>query len=514
MPRITRKQQKVFAVNATNNGVFGSLQANDPVHSQDPDVIQARTAYSNGWNDATYSAEKLPPLEEFQALQYLFSRQLAYIMQDGIPEWDTNTTYYKGALVKAIQSDGSFILYASLVDNNQGNLVTDTTKWVITNTSTNFHQGIPNWRNDVIYSAGDWVKAQNGNNWAIFESLQNNNLNNAITDEDYWTIKPFTSSLVLFTPQWFDYEIEDISWLRADTFSWQNGTVYSNAYNHLVADYNGGTSQTETVGSYTITYVLADDGHKITTDETNVANIYNESGVAWYYILDTINQRFKLPRTKYGFVGLRDTVGKYVPESLPNITGSFSSDTASAIQTGAFSITRSIDNGRDSDRATDREYSFDASRSSSTYQNNAPVQQRATQMYLYFYVGQFSQSATEQTAGLNAELFNGKLDLDLGNITNASKQTIVGWGIPDYSSGVSVSYTTLASGYQAPSKGVLMGGCNPDGNTTITVNGNIAWNTYEQSTPICVPLDEGDIARIGAIDSDNNYIFFYPYKGV
>ena len=74
MPKITRKQQKVFAVNASNNGVFGSLQANDPVYSQDPDAIQGRTAYSNGWNDATYSAEQLPPLEEFQALQYLFSR--------------------------------------------------------------------------------------------------------------------------------------------------------------------------------------------------------------------------------------------------------------------------------------------------------------------------------------------------------------------------------------------------------------------------------------------------------
>jgi hypothetical protein len=32
-------------------------------------------------------------------------------------------------------------------------------------------------------------------------------------------------------------------------------------------------------------------------------------------------------------------------------------------------------------------------------------------MYLYFYVGNFEQSAIEQTAGLNAELFNGKADV-------------------------------------------------------------------------------------------------------
>jgi len=455
MPKITRKQQKIFASDATNNGVFGSLQANDPVHSQDPDAIQGRTAYANGWDDATYSAEKLPPIEEFQALQYLFSRQIAYIMQEGVPEWDTSTTYYKGALVKALQSDGSFILYASLVDNNQGNLVTDTTKWVITNTSTNFHQGIPNWRADVIYSAGDWVKAQNGGNWSIFESLQNNNLNNDITDEDYWAIKPFTSSLVLLTPQWFDYEIEDISWLRADTFSWQDGTVYTEAYDHLLDDYTNGTSQSETIGTYTITYKLASDGHKITTDETNVANIYNESGVAWYYILDTTNQRFKLPRTKYGFVGLRDTVGKYVPESLPNLigqtNGAFNTDGSPS---GVFSFvgTGSVTFGSGSTTYKNRSIRYNASDYSSTYQDNAPVQQRATQMYLYFYVGNFTQTATEQTAGLNSELFNGKLDIDLGNLPSVGKSYLAGLGMPsdtyeDLTYTASSFYTAPANGY-------------------------------------------------------------------
>lgn len=525
MPRITRKQQKVFAVNATNNGVFGSLQANDPVHSQDPDVIQGRTAYSNGWDDATYSAEKLPPLEEFQALQYLFSRQLAYIMQDGIPEWDTNTTYYKGALVKAIQSDGSFILYASLVDNNQGNLVTDTTKWVITNTSTNFHQGIPNWRADVIYSAGDWVKAQNGNNWAIFESLQNNNLNNAITDEDYWTIKPFTSSLVLFTPQWFDYEIEDVSWLRADTFSWQDGNVYSEAYNHLVADYNGGTSQTETVGSYTITYVLATDGHKITTDETNVANIYNESGVAWYYILDTTNQRFKLPRTKFGFTGLRDSVGKYVEAGVPNITGNiYQSETYgdNPRADGAFTITKVGAGSTSSQGHTSQStVNFDASRSSSVYGASDTIQPPATQMYLYFYVGQFSQSATEQTAGLNSELFNGKLDLDLGNIPNTSKETIVGWGMPDYDSGVDVVGSIVqGSQYIPPKKGFLFIYVWNDGAWVLKTSKNgtfiVSMDEYNSSGhSVLVPIDEKGLycetkkQGNGAINA-----IFYPCKGV
>ena len=231
----------------------------------------------------------------------------------------------------------------------------------------------------------------------------------------------------LFHHDWFDYQLNDIAWLRADTFSWQDGTVYSNAYNHLVADYQGGTSQTETVGSYTITYVLAADGHKITTDETNVANIYNESGVAWYYILDTANQRFKLPRenpareeliqvvrAKGNGIALGLTNGtstptfglitsdnlQYNPQGSVNAYGT---NVGTSCSTNAMANVLSIGITTDS---TNSGIVSDMTESSSVYKGK---------QYLYFYVGQFSQSATEQTAGLNSELFNGKADIEALN---------------------------------------------------------------------------------------------------
>ena len=160
MPRITRKNQKIFAEDATNNGVFGSLQANDPTISNDPDVIQGRSAYANGWNDAAYSSELLPPLEEFQALQYLFSRQISYLFQEGIPEWNVDTTYYKGSIVKSI-SGSNIAIYSSIADSNQGNLVSDTTKWSLIYDSTigyaytnmtnlsSVGQNISNWSSNV-----------------------------------------------------------------------------------------------------------------------------------------------------------------------------------------------------------------------------------------------------------------------------------------------------------------------------------------------------------------------------
>lgn len=264
----------------------------------------------------------------------------------------------------------------------------------------------------------------------------------------------------LLTFIWSDHQVNDIQWLRADTFSWQSGTVYSAAYGHLEDDIDGKTLQSETVAGVTVQFYLADDGHKIcpASEESNVASIYSATGVAWYYVLDTTNQRFKLPRTKYGFTGLRDTVGKYVPESLPNITGELSDQAIHGTSaTGAFSAinTRARTNYDSSDHTSQASGAdFDASRVSSAYQNGAPVQERATQMYLYFYVGQYTQSAIEQTAGLNAELFNGKADLNLTNaVSNASataKETATSWGMPDYSSIVSITLP-----YTAPKTGIF-----------------------------------------------------------
>lgn len=221
--------------------------------------------------------------------------------------------------------------------------------------------------------------------------------------------------------KWSDHILNNIEWLRADTFSWHNGSVYEVAYQHLASDLSNATSATETIGSYTINYYLAEDGHKIILPdmETTVQNIYNESGVAWYYILDTDNQRFKLPRTKYGFTGLRDAVGNYVQESLPNITGHIGVDDGiTGSLDGCFAVGGNFSYDATSGGSGGGKYAeFSASRSSSAYKDDAPVQQRATQMYLYFYVGNYTQSAVEQTAGLNAELFNGKADVDLSNCT-------------------------------------------------------------------------------------------------
>ncbi len=227
------------------------------------------------------------------------------------------------------------------------------------------------------------------------------------------------SSLPLLTPIWSGHLVDDISYLRSDTFAWQDGSVYSAVYNKLVEEYDDENSVEETENG--VIFKRTPSGFKIadSAQEQNIVDLYETTGVAWYYLLDKSNNRFKLPRTKYDFVGLRTSVGNYVEESLPNLTGSLCSGSSTrgcfTAATGLFSKGPVVSNFftvTSNSSAQPAGYAYaDASNCSSAYQDGAPVQQRATEMYLYFYVGEYSQSAIEQSAGITAETLNNKADI-------------------------------------------------------------------------------------------------------
>ena len=171
-----------------------------------------------------------------------------------------------------------------------------------------------------------------------------------ITDLGKAVIRKNSYTPPLLQSFWSDHILNRVDILRADTFSWQDGSMYELSYNELVSEYNNANSTEETEDS--ITYRLTPNGFKIadSTHETAILNKYNTEGSAWFYLLDIENTRFKLPRMKY----------KYW-ENTSNAT-------------------------------------------------------EESEKYLYFYIGEFTQKAVEQTAGLNAELFNGKADLTTPSI--------------------------------------------------------------------------------------------------
>jgi len=260
-------------------------------------------------------------------------------------------------------------------------------------------------------------------NKLIFNQMSDNKYDTLTPTEGQFYVTPDYIDLPILTSMWFDHIVNDIQWLRADTFSWQSGDVYTAVYNHLINDINDAPILSDTINGITISYWLANDGHKIVGTvggdvyEQNIIDVYNQTGVAWYYLLDTANHRFKLPRTKFGFTGLRDNVGNYVAPGLPNITGTIASwwgNFQPQVCTGAFvggsAKVNAAANGSNS--GADQVY-FDASGSNSIYGNSDTVQPPATQMYLYFFVGHFTKSAIEQTVGITSEALNDKADIDL-----------------------------------------------------------------------------------------------------
>lgn len=293
----------------------------------------------------------------------------------------------------------------------------------------------------------------------------------------------------LFDYKWADHICNDVRWLRADTFSWQDGGVYEAAYEHLVDDItiptitvsgyicvrypdgdvpnalhpycwqfpdtstnftdtetpsvgdttyltanaiansivdNTGTTlptpQTETVAGTTITYYLSDDGHKIVLadQETNANAIYTATGVAWYYIVDLNNKRFKLPRAKHEHYGNRQVIGNGITLGLTDGTtnlglGNLTSTSRVrplsdmyGVSVGTVTSSGSVGVNNASIGLT-----TDGTKSGII---STPVEDTDQYKYLYFYVGEFTQTAIENTAGINTELFNEKADLNLANV--------------------------------------------------------------------------------------------------
>lgn len=260
-------------------------------------------------------------------------------------------------------------------------------------------------------------------------------------------------SLPMFTPIWSDHILNDASYLRADTFSWHNGEIYTTAYNLLLNEFNSDKSIEELEGN--VTYKRTPSGFKIAdiAQHENILTTFTMTGKSWFYVLDTAQQRFKLPRTQYSFTGIRDTVGGDVHAGLPslssNSTGAHThtrgtmditgtadiggTSTASCFPihisatSGAFSVTNSstkVMQRSESSGSKPAGLTFKASNSWTGSTSSAgghthtitdsagvlgksnTVQPPATQMYLYFFVGNYARPQSDIDIGELVEIVN------------------------------------------------------------------------------------------------------------
>lgn len=260
MAKLNRQTQLIFASLAGNRELtaFGTAKTETPEYTIDVNSIQ-NSNYLQGWSSAIL-ADKAPYEEDTNGLLYMITRQLAYLYNTGIAEYDSATEYNSGSY--CISADGTGTIYKSLKDNNIGNPISDTTSWQLINLNKRQFPLFTQITLDYVLQGDD----------AIGYALQ--------------------GSLV-------------------------NGNVYPEAFNKILNLYNAGSA-----ASYRgINAVLTSDGRYITSlnNKNAVDNLYNNTGTADIYVLDASTQSFYLPKNSnfIQYTANTSLANKYTSAGLP-----------------------------------------------------------------------------------------------------------------------------------------------------------------------------------------------------
>ena len=172
---------------------------------------------------------------------------------------------------------------------------------------------------------------------------------------------------------------------------------YPDFYAKVIAEYQDPNNTTETVSGVTIT--VNANGHKFydIADKADIDSLFTARGEAWFYGIDTTNERIFLPRSTRIKFGDTSTVGEYQEAGLPNITATWGScfeygsdgykSIGAVTSTEESSYYMEIPNVAGGGRVL---RDFDASRSSSVYGNSNTVEYSSTKLIPYMVVGNVS----------------------------------------------------------------------------------------------------------------------------
>ncbi len=239
------------------------------------------------------------------------------------------------------------------------------------------------------------------------------------------------------------------------------------------------------------------------------------------FAVDTVNNKFKVPTIKDGsYITQANSdaeIGKSYKESLPNITGyiEFDSINAQGVASGAFRCISSATpyGGASNTQNNRKDFTFDASRSSSVYQNDAKVQGDNVRLRWFVVVvnGTISQSAMDWSAW--ATSLNGKLNTDVStNISATGKSFVAGLSMP---SAKFETQTVGASGssYTAPANGYYCGKCTGGGvvleNTSCNNFGSHSPQTIFAGGKTYLPCHKNDVVKFSYAGSSAELTFYY-----
>ncbi len=256
--------------------------------------------------------------------------------------------------------------------------------------------------------------------------------------------------------------------------------------------------------------------------------LVTEYGQCSKFALDSDAGTFKTPTIKDGAVITQaqsdGELGKAYNQSLPNITGKFGmvgsgSDVGwntGVSDTGAFSRLDGIGDGGATSANGNGGVSFDASNSSSVYQDGADVKmdQVTARVFVVVANGEINKSMIDWSQ--YTKLVQLKADKNMANVSQVGRNTAILWGIPDYASGTvldiaTTSYTPLSHGYLYAEAGPNMAVAFRDEAT----NTRFAYtDTYTgQGVSIGAFVSKDVPILINVVDGDLLTLVFFPLQG-
>lgn len=131
MAKLERITGKIFGATASSSGdnpdigQFGSAKAGTYNGTGNVAEIQALQAWDNGWIDAVTPTQQFPTLPEMTGVHKVLSYQNAYLLKEGMPEYDPSTIYDIGGMCKI----GKIVYYCT-TDNNTNN-PTSLNGWIV-----------------------------------------------------------------------------------------------------------------------------------------------------------------------------------------------------------------------------------------------------------------------------------------------------------------------------------------------------------------------------------------------
>ena len=261
---------------------------------------------------------------------------------------------------------------------------------------------------------------------------------------------------------------------------------------------------------------IADISQKAKVDE-----LFALTGVADFYVLDSVNNCFYLPKNKRFYQFTEDTlaVNEFQEAGLPNITGDISVGTDGTSHNGVFGQKYYSNRNYGAGANAGQGLTFDASFSNSLYGNSDTVQPTSSLKLLYYKVGDVIVNESEiDFSNVLSELNlleAQKADISLTNILPSATQFIAHQALPSdkYDD---LSFVTSGNDYTAVSDGYFCFEIKGNSGSWVLVYNiatDMASSTVSAGTngyfDVFMPVKKGDICKISFLGTMNRARFIY-----